>query len=71
MVRKSLKNSGHEGSVKLLPRLASNGRGKDVDIGVAVAMVDCDIDEADEGTGMPDDTPDVAAEELLESSCRT
>lgn len=68
-VRKSLKNSGHDGSVKLLPKLESKGLGRDVDIGVAVSIVDCVTDEVEDGAGIPDGPVD-AADELLESSCR-
>lgn len=70
-VRKSLKNCGQDGSVKLLPRLASKGRGNDVEIGVAVSIVDWEMEEVEDGAGMFDGPPAEAADELLESSsCR-
>ena len=73
LLRKLLKNSGQEGSVKLFPRLESKGRGKSVDIGADATMEDSEIDDVVEGAGMPDDpsaVADVVAGELLESSCR-
>lgn len=68
-VRKSLKNCGQEGSVKLLPdKLASKGRGSDVDMAVAVSIVS-DTDEVEDGGGMSPDPVDTV-DELVESSCR-
>ena len=68
-----MKNCGHDGSVKLLPMLESNGRGNDVGTDDAVWICDSEIDEVEDGASMLDDpgvAVVVAAGELLESSCR-
>ena len=68
-----MKNCGHDGSVKLLPMLESNGRGNDVGTDDAVWICDSEIDEVEDGASMldnPDVAVVVAAGELLESSCR-
>jgi len=66
--KKLLKNCGHEVSVKLFPRLESNGRGSDVDTDVAV-WIDVETEEVEDGARMYDDPVVVVADELLESSC--
>ena len=68
--RKLLKNCGQELSVKLFPRLESNGRGSDVDTDVAVCIdVETEAEEVEDGARMYDGPPVVVADELLESSC--
>lgn len=55
--------------MKLLPdKLASKGRGSDVDMAVAVSIVS-DTDEVEDGGGMSPDPVDTV-DELVESSCR-
>lgn len=66
--RKLLKNCGQDCSVKLLPMLVSNGRGNEVDTGVAVC-IDSETEEVEDEAGIPEDPAVVVAGKLLESSC--
>jgi hypothetical protein len=66
--RKSLKNCGQEGWVKLSPILESKGRGSDVETGVAT-WTDSETEEVEDGARIHDDPVVVVADELLESSC--
>ena len=60
-----MKKDGHDGAVKLLPRLLSKGRGRDAAaVGAAVAIVDAGDELAE-----PDDVGARMADELLEPSC--
>ena len=66
--RKSLKNCGQDCSVKLLPILVSNGRGSEVDTGVAVC-INSETEDVEDEAGIPEEPAVVAVDELLESSC--